>query len=143
VAEYLPQPALIRTSDLVITHGGNNTVTEALTAGVPLLVGPLSTDQFAAAADIESAGLGEVFDPNFDDATSIAALAQGVLAGDAVAVAGELGQELRRRPGHAYAARLIDESMREWTHPNLHARRQRAHRHRLQSARAWLHRNRM
>lgn len=113
VAEYLPQPALIRTSDLVITHGGNNTVTEALTAGVPLLVGPLSTDQFAAAADIESAGLGHVFDPNFDDTAYIAALAHDVLAGDAAAVAGELGRELRRRPGHEYAARLIEESMGE------------------------------
>lgn len=114
VADYLPQPALLRTSDLVITHGGNNTVTEALTAGVPLLVGPLSTDQFAAAADIESRGLGQVFDPNFDDAASIAALARDVLASDAADAASELGLELRRRPGHDYAARLIEESFREF-----------------------------
>lgn len=115
VAEYLPQPALIPTSDLVITHGGNNTVTEALTAGVPMLVGPLSTDQFSAAADIESAGLGQVFDPNFEGAATIAALAHDVLGSDAVAKAGELGEELRHRPGHEHAARLIEESMRELT----------------------------
>lgn len=111
VADYLPQPALIRTADLVITHGGNNTVTEALTAGVPLLVGPLSTDQFAAAADTESAGLGLVFDPNFDDAATIAELAHTVLAGDAVPRAADMGRQLRARSGPSVAAALVEESM--------------------------------
>jgi MGT family glycosyltransferase len=108
VEPYLPQPALLAHCDLVVTHGGNNTVTEALTAGVPLLVGPLSTDQFAGGADLEDAGLGRVFDPNFDDAASITHLARRVLEGPAVDRAAALGSWMRANPGRDLAADLIE-----------------------------------
>ena len=55
--EVLPQVTLLRHAALAVSHGGNNSVTEALTAGVPLLLLPLSTDQFAGAAALEDAGL--------------------------------------------------------------------------------------
>jgi UDP:flavonoid glycosyltransferase YjiC (YdhE family) len=109
VESYLPQPAVISTSDMVITHGGNNTVTEALTAGVPLLVGPLSTDQFAAAADVEQGGVGGVFDPNNDDAATISDMAFEVLRSDAVVRSSSMGRSLRARPGQDRAAFLIAE----------------------------------
>ena len=64
VREVLPQVTLLRHAALAVTHGGNNSVTEALTAGVPLLVLPLSTDQFTGATALEDAGLGEALDPN-------------------------------------------------------------------------------
>ncbi|HEU4895087.1 MAG TPA: nucleotide disphospho-sugar-binding domain-containing protein, partial [Acidimicrobiia bacterium] len=107
---YLPQPSVISTSDLVITHGGNNTVTEALTAGVPLLVAPLSTDQFAAAADVEQGGLGGVFDPNHDDAATISDIAFEILGSDAVDRSSSMGRSLRARPGKDRAAALIAET---------------------------------
>jgi UDP:flavonoid glycosyltransferase YjiC (YdhE family) len=110
VADYLPQPVEIASADLVITHGGNNTITESLTAGVPLVVGPLSTDQFAAAADVESAGLGLVFDPNLDDGSTIGEIARCVLANGSVEAAGELGAALRARPGPDLAADLVEEA---------------------------------
>ena len=37
VREMLPQVTLLREAALAVSHGGNNSVTEALTAGVPLL----------------------------------------------------------------------------------------------------------
>ncbi len=111
VEPYLPQPALLRQSDLVVTHGGNNTVTEALTAGIPLLVGPLSTDQFAGAADIERAGLGRAFDPNFDSAATIADLAHDLLRSKAVERAGEFGVQMRSNPGEELAANLVEDSI--------------------------------
>ncbi|KRE55345.1 glycosyltransferase [Phycicoccus sp. Soil748] len=64
VRESLPQVTLLRSAALAVTHGGNNSVTESLTAGVPMLVLPFSTDQFAGAASLESAGLATVLDPN-------------------------------------------------------------------------------
>ena len=64
VREVLPQVTLLRHAGLAVSHGGNNSVTEALTAGVPMLLLPLSTDQFAGAAALEDAGLAEVLDPN-------------------------------------------------------------------------------
>ena len=53
VREYLPQVGLLGAARLAVTHGGNNSVTEAIGQGVPLLVLPFSTDQFAGAAAIE------------------------------------------------------------------------------------------
>ena len=64
VREVLPQVTLLRTATAAVTHGGNNSVTEAMTSGVPLLVLPFSTDQFAGAAAIEQVGFGEALDPN-------------------------------------------------------------------------------
>ena len=80
VRETLPQVRLLGRSALGVSHGGNNSVTEALTASVPLLLLPLSTDQFAGAAAIEQAGIGEVLDPNAATADEIAAAASRLLA---------------------------------------------------------------
>jgi MGT family glycosyltransferase len=111
VEPYLPQPALIPHCDLVVTHGGNNTVTEALTAGVPLLIGPLSTDQFAGAADIESDRLGLAFDPNHDEPSTIAGRAQEIVSGPVARRAREIGRQLRQRPGAEVAVELIQQAV--------------------------------
>jgi MGT family glycosyltransferase len=108
VASYLPQPEVLRSCDLVICHGGNNTVTEAIWAGVPLLVCPFSTDQFAGAEDVRRAGLGDVFDPNVAAPREIAARARRVLAGPAPRRAAALGLMLRERLGPTYASRLVE-----------------------------------
>ena len=54
VREFLPQVALLGRCAVAVTHGGNNSVTESLHSGVPMLVLPFSTDQFAGAAAIET-----------------------------------------------------------------------------------------
>ena len=64
VAERLPQVALLRHAAAAVTHAGNNSVGEALRDGVPMLALPLSTDQFAIAADLERTGTGRCLDPN-------------------------------------------------------------------------------
>lgn len=64
VARHLPQVALLAHTDVLVTHGGNGSVTEAVLAGVPMVVLPFSTDQFAAAAAIERTGFGRVLAPN-------------------------------------------------------------------------------
>ncbi|MEV8272129.1 glycosyltransferase [Microbacterium sp. NPDC077184] len=64
VREYLPQVRLLSHARAAVTHGGNNSVTEAVGQGVPLLVLPMSTDQFAGAAALERTGTGIAADPN-------------------------------------------------------------------------------
>lgn len=64
VESFLPQVAILERSALAISHGGNNSITEALNFEVPLLVLPFSTDQFAGAAAIETAQHGVALDPN-------------------------------------------------------------------------------
>jgi len=64
VARHLPQVAVLQHTDVFVNHGGNGSVTEAVAAGVPMVVLPFSTDQFAGAAAIERAAVGSVLDPN-------------------------------------------------------------------------------
>jgi zeaxanthin glucosyltransferase len=74
VAPVLPQVAMLRSADLMIHHGGNNSVQECLAAGVRQLILPMSTDQFANAADLERAGVALTASPN----GSTAALATAI-----------------------------------------------------------------
>jgi zeaxanthin glucosyltransferase len=64
IARHLPQVALLRGADMAISHGGNNSVQEALVAGARQLVLPFSTDQFANAADLERSDAALVLPPN-------------------------------------------------------------------------------
>lgn len=64
VGEFLPQVTLLGSAAAAVTHGGNNSVTESLTFGVPTVVLPFSTDQFAGAAALEDIGFGAALAPN-------------------------------------------------------------------------------
>lgn len=72
VRDYLPQVRLLGAARLAVTHGGNNSVTEAIGQGVPLLVLPFSTDQFAGAWAIDAAGVGRALAPNTATVTELA-----------------------------------------------------------------------
>ena len=56
--QFVPQTAILPVVDLVVTHGGNNTVTETFFYGKPMLVMPLFGDQFDSAQRIQERGLG-------------------------------------------------------------------------------------
>lgn len=110
VREVLPQVTLLRRAALAVSHGGNNSVTEALTASVPLLLLPLSTDQFAGAAALEDAGFGEALDPNalVDNEIRDAASRLLALPHPARERLDRLSESLLRHPGAARARAALD-----------------------------------
>ena len=80
VAPHLPQVALLDHAELAVHHGGNNSVQEALAAGVRHVVLPFSTDQFANAADLERTGHGVALDPNAGSVEDLAEALESALA---------------------------------------------------------------
>lgn len=56
--EMVAQTRIIPHADLVITHGGNNTVTESMHAGKPMILLPLFWDQYDNAQRVHERGYG-------------------------------------------------------------------------------------
>jgi MGT family glycosyltransferase len=57
-AERVPQLALLPHLSAVVSHGGHNTVSEALAHGLPLVVAPIRDDQPVIARQVADAGAG-------------------------------------------------------------------------------------
>ena len=64
IRDFIPQIGLMPYMDLVVFHGGCNTLTEAIYYGKKILVLPFSSDQFNIAYDVEKNKLGFILDPN-------------------------------------------------------------------------------
>jgi MGT family glycosyltransferase len=56
VRAYVPQLALLPRVHAVVSHAGQNTVAEALAAGLPLVVAPIKYDQSVIAGQVEAQG---------------------------------------------------------------------------------------
>jgi MGT family glycosyltransferase len=113
-AEFVPQTRLLPLVDLVITHGGNNTTTEAMHFGKPMIVLPLFWDQYDNAQRVAERGYGRRLDTyGFTDAELQGAI-QDVL-GDAElrARAAAAGERIRAATGLERAAALIESAGRE------------------------------
>lgn len=98
VTEWLPQPLLLECADLFLTHGGFNSIREALRSGTPLAVLPQFGDQFPNAQRVEELGLGRGITDRTAD--GIAAVCQEVLADPgAAATARRARLEMLALPG--------------------------------------------
>jgi MGT family glycosyltransferase len=109
-AEFLPQTSILPQVDLVITHGGNNTVTESLFFGKPMVVLPLFWDQYDNAQRIAETGLGVRLDTYGHEPAELLQAVDGLLADQALAERlRALSSELQAAPGTVRAADLVEQ----------------------------------
>jgi MGT family glycosyltransferase len=108
-AATLPQTTLMPQVDLVITHGGNNTTTEAMHNGLPMIVLPLFWDQYDNAQRVHELGFGvrlptySFADGELTDAVD-RLLADTVLRERMAAI----GADIRARDGLRRGAEIIE-----------------------------------
>jgi MGT family glycosyltransferase len=108
-AELVPQPALLPRVDAVITHGGNNTVTESLHSGKPMVLLPLFWDQYDNAQRMDELGLG-VRLPTFEfEDAQLGEAIERLTGDDAVrARLKEISRRLQDNPGTERAADCVE-----------------------------------
>jgi len=108
-AEFLPQTSIMPLVNLVITHGGNNTTTEAFHFGKPMVVLPLFWDQYDNAQRVDELGFGRRLPTyDFSDSELHRAIDSLVADVDLRARLAGIGERIRARDGKAKAASVIE-----------------------------------
>jgi MGT family glycosyltransferase len=108
-AEFLPQASLLPQVDVVISHGGNNTVTECLHHGKPMVVLPLFWDQFDNAQRIHETGFGRRLPTYQVGRDELVGAIDALLADTALAARlAAVSSRVRCSPGTTTAADLIE-----------------------------------
>ena len=96
VQPTLPQVALLPRCALLVSHGGFNSVKEALAEGVPLVIVPIAGDQPYCARRCQALGVGRVIGPAERNAAAIRTAVRTVL-----------GDPVLPRPCTAHARRSL------------------------------------
>jgi MGT family glycosyltransferase len=108
--EFLPQTSIIPQVDVVITHGGNNTVTESLFFGKPMVVLPVFWDQYDNAQRVDETGFGVRLSTYGHEPPELPAAVERLLADEALHERlRAVSARLQAKPGTVRAAGLIEE----------------------------------
>lgn len=107
--QTLPQTNVIPQVDLVITHGGNNTTTESLHFGKPMVLLPLFWDQYDNAQRMHELGFGvRLSTYAFTDDELHGAVERLLADTDLRARLDEIGRNIRARDGLTRGADIIE-----------------------------------
>jgi MGT family glycosyltransferase len=117
----VPQVDILRRAGAFFTHGGTNSVQEALYNGVPLVIVPQAADQFWISARTVELGAGVVLDMSRLKPGEIRASVAQVLSGAAYASAA--GCIIHCAGGHIKAADQIQTFLDSFSSPNRNPER--------------------
>lgn len=114
IERYIPQSLLLPRCDLMVMHGGSNTLLAALDIGLPTVVVPLIADQFFNAQVMQSLQLGQVVQREQLTPASIRAALEEVLANPLYRQNTErLQAEMHALPNQQYAVELVEQVVAE------------------------------
>jgi len=107
--DYAPQLALLEGAAVMVSHGGANSVAEALRAGVPLLLSPVCNDQPLQARFLLQSGAGLALDLEQASIGEITSALQSLLdpSGPHRAPLARIAASYRSADGAAEVARLL------------------------------------
>jgi UDP:flavonoid glycosyltransferase YjiC (YdhE family) len=109
IERYIPQHLLLPRCDLVISHGGFNTITGTLNAGRPMIVVPISADQPYNAECCAALGVGRVLGLEERTPEAIAAAVRAVLRERSYRErAVQLRDAMAMLPGPEHAVTLLE-----------------------------------
>ena len=111
----VPQLQVLPLVDLVITHGGNNTVTESLYFGKPMIVLPIFGDQYDNAQRIQEQGLGIRLDPYFcTEEELLDAIEKLINDSDLKQKYQKISERIQKSKSREMAAKLIEQVVINW-----------------------------
>lgn len=104
----VPQLEVLEKADVFITHGGMNSVSEALVYGVPMVVIPFVSDQPVNAGCVEKLGVGKRLEYKDSTAKNLKEATFSVMGDDSVKKNMKKVQELiKKAPGNKGGAEFI------------------------------------
>ena len=106
--EFLPQTSVLPHVDVVITHGGNNTITESLYFGKPMVVLPVFWDQYDNAQRIHETGFGVRLNTYGHGPSELPSAIDALLSDDLRERLSAVSSRLAAAPGTVRAADLIE-----------------------------------
>ena len=115
IERYIPQSLLLPHCDLMVMHGGSNSLLAALDLGLPTVVVPLIADQFFNAAVMHGLGLGQVVQREDLTPARIRAAVDDVLANPAYRQnARRMQAEMQALPDQQHAVRLVEQVVADY-----------------------------
>lgn len=113
VTDFAPQRAALARADAVVSHGGLNTVMDALVARTPILVMPIAFDQAGVAARVCHAGVGLKASARFSCSGQLSVRLRRLMTESRFAERlARLGAEVEAAGGTPVAADIVEAVMR-------------------------------
>lgn len=109
VKNHVPQISVLKQASLFITHGGMNSISEAMIHGVPMVVIPFVSDQPVNARQVVRLGLGKILDYRSITPDSLKDTAFSIWSDETILANVRAMKEIvAQAPGNAGAVKIID-----------------------------------